>query len=130
MYSNLQKFAAAIDEFDTFSYFKLRDRGLLWYYFRGGDDTIQHTSSLSHLRNENVQKVKKFSHIMFRYRLLDILANLLEVPRHKSLAIIERQPLGNIPARLKDVSQFLKYCHAFLISLPDAQSHVRLEHPN
>lgn len=98
---NAQKFAAAVDNFDAVSSFTLRDRAILWRYFTQG------YASQSHGEKGDVQKVKLFSNIMFRYKLLDVLANLFEVPHHPSLILMDKQHLTALPQRLQLVSLFL-----------------------
>jgi hypothetical protein len=57
------------------------------------------------LQGENARQIKPFSTILFRYRLLDILANVLDVPRHPSLHNISRVPHPKLPDRMLKVSQ-------------------------
>lgn len=98
-----------MDNYDAVSSFKLRDRAIFWQYFTRG------YSQQSQGERGDVQKVKLFSNIMFRYKLLDVLANLFEVPHHPSLVLVDKQPLiSAMPQRLQLVSFFKRISHLII----------------
>jgi hypothetical protein len=57
----------------------------------GGQGPVTAQTVLSTLGSENPQKINKFSQVLFRYLLLDILANVLEVPRHPFQQLVASQ---------------------------------------
>ena len=95
-------FAGAVDDFDNNLSFHHKDHDLYHQYFNG--DWSVHSDPADDGSRKDVFKVKKIFNILFRYCLLDILANVIGVPRHPSLQVIEKRPMMAMPQRLKDVS--------------------------
>jgi hypothetical protein len=59
---------------------------------------------LSELKGENTQKINKFAQVLCRYLLLDILSNVLDVPRHPSLQLVPSHPhTGPLVGRMQQV---------------------------
>ena len=83
---------------------------MLWQYLNTdfNTDASSSSSTVGTLVQRNPQKVKAFSTVIFRYKLLDVLANLLNVPQHPSLPVAKKHAFVDLSGRLSEVSTIME----------------------
>jgi hypothetical protein len=98
-----QKFAAALDSFDNTGVFEHSDKQKTWDYLSlgGSDETIQAT--LLNVNGWDSSRTDSPIHALFRYKLLDILANVTGCEKHPERKL-QSQSAVTLPTRVDQVS--------------------------
>ena len=108
-FSTMQKFASGLDAFDNEEAFICNKWMFVWEYF-GGSTGIPGNSDartaildLAHWKSVSTKPLNFAVHVLLRYQLLDIMANVLGAPRHGCLSVAGKLPSPNLPDRLLKV---------------------------
>lgn len=83
---------------------------MLWQYLNTdlNTDASSSSSTVGTVVQRNPQKVKAFSTVIFRYKLLDVLAKLLNVPQYPSLPVTKKHAFVDLAGRLSEVSTIME----------------------
>jgi hypothetical protein len=102
-----QKFAAALDDYDKDASYSHSDSWFVWKSLSGAtpDSTLPEVrrSLLSWSKSPINKKLSRVAHVVFRYRLLDILANVLGLPSHPDLGTIPMVRPPPLTGKLQEV---------------------------
>lgn len=109
---NIQKFASAMDSYDREGSFQHADREFAWDYLRvGGEDNSARESLLDIHRWDSATSAAKMDfavHVLLRYRLLDVVSNVLGCEKHPLRKTYSKVNV-ELPTRVEQVS-FIFLC--------------------
>src|ERR1700675_3793713 len=99
--SSIQKFADALDKYDHGASFEHKDRDFTWEYLGGmmsQEDARSAVLDVDHWEGYTTPSRMDFAtHVLIRYRLLDILANVLGCDKHPERRICPKIPPPRMP---------------------------------
>jgi len=104
---DIQKFAKALDDYDARDSYRKEDRQFAWEYLGGRKGKTQARSTIMDLDQwslSQVAQIDSVAHGLMRYRLIDILANVLDCEKNqnrKSFCAVQHPTL---PPRVEGVS--------------------------
>jgi hypothetical protein len=105
---SLQKFADALDVFDKWGSFEHRDRDFVWEYLGGPNIVTDPRMTVLNLpywdKCTTPARMDVAVHVLLRYRLLDILADVLGCEKHPEKKLFAQLPLPSLPNRVESVS--------------------------
>jgi hypothetical protein len=98
----------ALDRYDNSTSYAYSDRGFTWEYLGGEPDSNKARNNLLDIdywsgRTTPV-KLDTAVHTLLRYKLLDILAEVVGCPKHQSLKTVTQVSLAQLPKRVLEVS--------------------------
>jgi hypothetical protein len=103
----MQKFAKALDEYDERDSYLQEDRQFAWEYLGGKKGKTEARSNIMDLDQWNksqLSQIDSVAHGLMRYRLIDILANVLDCRKNKDRKSFATAPHPNLPTRVESVS--------------------------
>src|ERR1700677_2231872 len=108
-FSTMQKFTSGLDAFDNEEAFVCDEQMFVWEYFGGStgiprnSDTRTAILDLAHWKCASTKPLNFAVHVLLRYQLMDIMANVLGAPRHGCLSVAGKLPSPNLPDHLLKV---------------------------
>jgi len=100
-----QKFAAALDAFDHAGVYQHTDKHNTWNYLSLGGSSQSIQTTLLDFNGWDSSTTESPIHALFRYRLLDILANVAGCEKHPQQRL-QSQSAVTLPARVEQVSLY------------------------
>jgi hypothetical protein len=101
-------FASNVDEMANINVDDPNARQFLQHFFKTGNegetDQDARTSllSLSRYPNTSHKYTMQGAHVVFRYRLLDIVADALDIPRSENVSAVEQRPIPDFKVERLD----------------------------
>ena len=102
---NLQRFAEALDQYDMNGAFKHIHRDFAWEYLSGSQRHVDARQSLLDLQHwamcTSDHKMDFAVQSLLRYKLIDILANILGVMPHPERQMSPQVPMHSLPKKVE-----------------------------